>query len=169
MPGFLAILRSMVRRTLALGFPGRSRAASSRFSGALPSEIPDSERLARFLFSKSHFRASDRTVKYHAFEPAADPDSGLRELSVSRIESLAESEIWSLGQVVASAGAPARTLHGRGDFDASVPRKLGLRPESDEPPIRHAVIRGWPEEKNARMSLAQQLAAEARLTIAPKA
>lgn len=58
-----------------------------------------------------------------------------------------------------------KATRARGDLAAIVITRIGLRLESEEPPPLHANIVGWPDTKDARMSLAQQLAAESRLVL----
>lgn len=90
-----------------------------------------------------------------------------------RTDSLSEPEVWALGD--AEVAAPAgRTIFARGDFLAPDVRdclvddwRLNVAP--DEPPRRHALIRGWPPvgQSEIRKSLAQQLGARATLQVRP--
>jgi len=163
---FLDTLRSMARRIFALGFRGTFGEGSTESSGNLPSEVADEELLARFVFSRGHIRTSDSTLKPRAFEPERHPSTRNLELSVSRVDSLGEDAIWSIGAAIAVTRQC--TLYARGEFTCALPKRVGLMVEPDEPPVRHAVIKGWPGTKNAWMSRAQEIAAEAKPVMAPK-
>ena len=58
-----------------------------------------------------------------------------------------------------------RPLYGRGDLSVSSVLATGLTVDPDDNPPRHAGIVGWPETKDARISLAQRLAASALLRL----
>lgn len=58
-------------------------------------------------------------------------------------------------------------MHARADLSVRSIQALQLVVTSDQPPPRHAQIQGWPMEKSAIMSLAQELAAESSLTLPP--
>ncbi len=77
---------------------------------------------------------------------------------------LNEDQIWHLARVFVS-NPTGRTLYARADIPALAVYELSLNINPDEPPPRHASIVGWPPEKHARMSLAQQLAASATLVV----
>lgn len=115
-----------------------------------------SELLARFVLFKKWFRRSDQTVKSDAFIPHPYPD-----LSVTAHGKLTETELWRIGQDIAD-NRPA-TLYGRADVKASTARNQSLyvvpKPTKDNP--NHVHINGWPPDKAAQKSIAQQLAAEA--------
>ena len=86
------------------------------------------------------------------------------ELSVSRHRDLAESELWELGREVARKRSETERreipLVGRADFLARTARLQRLDVTPDEPPRNHANVIGWPAEKSAQMSLAQEIAAQ---------
>lgn len=97
-------------------------------------EIAESEQLARFLASSSHFNSI--AVKPSAYLPGPD-----RETSVFRHGPSPEAELWSLAREhVESHGRP---VHGVAIVSASAIRSASLRIESSEPPPCHAAIRGW--------------------------
>ena len=52
------------------------------------------EKLTRFIFSKRHFSVEKKVVKYAAFMPPPDSE----DLSVFRISSLSEGEVWAIGR-----------------------------------------------------------------------
>jgi hypothetical protein len=106
---------------------------------ALPSGleeiIADDEDLARYLTSSSQFNAV--MVKPAAFLP--NPKD--RETSVFRHGSEPRDRLWGIGVEHAAGG---RTLHGAAICKAQHVREIQLEVTADEPPPRHAVIRGWP-------------------------
>ena len=120
--------------------------------------IDDEEDLARFLTQSSHFNAI-------ATRPGAFMPEPLRnETSVSRHGREPREDLWRLGE----AAAGGRTLYGAALVKAKSVRKIGLDAGADEPPPRHAVIRGWPvmaddrqEHKAELKELALQLASAA--------
>ena len=84
----------------------------------LESEPGDTEPIARFLFSRSHFTAL--AVKPAAFEvPASAP-----ELSVFRTYALEDADVWRIGVELAT-GAQPRTLHARADLKVMSAVRLG--------------------------------------------
>jgi hypothetical protein len=149
----------MVLSNFAKAFRALFRRASVESFQNLDYEPPPEEPLARYLFHASQF-TSER-VKARAFEPPVD----LR-LSVFRTRELSEPRRWELGRRFATS-VKNKTLRGRADLSVSAVSRFSLRTLRDEPPPRHAVVTGWPDTKDARMSVAQQLAAESALVIAP--
>lgn len=101
----------------------------------LPEQVGDEEDLARFLYSSSHFNGlgpkpaaflpSPRNVETSVFRHGAEPRAAL----------------WSFA---ATHGQHQRTLHGAAILKAREVRAQRLRVVADEPPPRHAAIRGWP-------------------------
>jgi len=124
----------------------------------LPEDIDDQEELARFLTHRSHF--NQIMVKPAALMP--NPIDG--ETSVTRHGRQPVEQLWRIG----SLAAGDRTLYGAAIFKAHVVRLAGLDIASDEPPPRHAAIRGWPwqdndplERKAERKALAAEIASAA--------
>lgn len=119
-----------------------------------PSPVIDDEWLARFILFHRWIRVSDQTVRPEAFIPHPYPD-----LSVTRHNNLSEQELWQVGQGVADA-RPAK-LYGRTDIQVAEIRRQALivefKPVANNP--NHANVIGWPVEKSAQKSIAQQLAA----------
>jgi len=95
--------------------------------------VADEEDLARFLTQNSQLSAF--MPKHAAFLP--NPRD--RETSVSRHGSDPRNVLWSLG--LAATGN--RTLVGAAIIKAKVAREASLTVISDEPPPRHAVLKGW--------------------------
>jgi hypothetical protein len=106
----------------------------AKLPSGLPEQIADDEDLARFLTQSSHYNST--MVKPAAFLP--NPKD--RETSVSRHGAAPVERLWELG--LAAAGT--RTLHGAAIFKAKAVHDARLEVAPDEPPERHAVIRGWP-------------------------
>jgi hypothetical protein len=129
----------------------------------LPEDVEDDENLARFLTQSSHF--SSTVVK----APAFLPDSR-QETSVFRLGLEPPSQFWDLGREAAGN----RALRGAAIFKARSVRELGLRVDPDEPPPRHAAIRGWPtyddpdKRKAESKRLALGLARAAELHLVPQ-
>lgn len=130
-----------------------------------PNHVPavtHDESLARFVFHGSHIRQPIKTVKPDAFMPPPN-----LELSVTRHLEATEAEIWNVGRDIAIK----RELHlyGRTDIGVSHCAGEGLRVE--KAPIlenpNHAHILGWPADKAAQKSIAQQLAAVSSGLISP--
>lgn len=116
--------------------------------------VDPTETVSRFLF-KDDMRPDETTVKPRAFMP---PASNLK-LSVFRIYSLLETQIWALA---AEKVEPVRgiVVVGRGDLSVAqiAENKLRVAPDSD-PTSRHADIVEWPENRELRATIAQELAA----------
>ncbi len=113
----------------------------------LPEEIGSEESLARFRTQSSHFNS--RMVKPAAFLPSPM----WRETSVSRHGREPRSVLWELGRHAAGT----RPLHGAAILRADAVRAARLEVRADEPPPRHAAIRGWPWiENDADLQKARQ-------------
>ena len=127
----------------------------------LPSIVNPNESLARYLNEKRGYFSTDRnSVLPRAFMPPPN----LR-LSVFRIDGLKLDEVWEIGQKEAIDVLPQpKTLYGMADIKASKVREFDLEIEPSNTPPRHADICGWPE-KAKHKSIAQQLAAEAKLIL----
>ncbi|HLX60179.1 MAG TPA: hypothetical protein VKX17_02740 [Planctomycetota bacterium] len=111
----------------------------------LPEEIADDEDLARFITQSNHYNAI--MAKPAAFLPSKE-----RETSVSRHGRDPLERLWQLG----TEAANGRNLYGAAIFKAAVIRESKLEIVSDEPPVRHAVIRGWPVDNDPELQKAKQ-------------
>jgi len=104
----------------------------------LPSELPDrvgdEEDVVGFLTQSSQFNAT--MAKPAAFLPS--PTS--QETSVSRHGREPLERLWAIGLTAAGT----RKLYGAAIFKAQAVRSIQLKVLADEPPPRHAAIRGWP-------------------------
>lgn len=116
-------------------------------SSGLADIIHDQETLARILTSSSHHGA--QFVKPAAFLPHQED----METSVFRHPGEPRHELWSIAEKVVLNG---RTLHGAASLKAIVVRTAGLLLQADEPPDRHAVIRGWPRDPDPDLQKARQ-------------
>jgi len=115
--------------------------------------------LTRFLTTKKHLNAEERSVRHHAFLPR--PSS--LEVSVFQTRGLSETRIWTL----AEKNIRVRKLFGRADITVVHVQDVGLRVDPDHHPSRHANIIGWPTEKDHQIELAIVLAIKARLHFSP--
>ena len=122
--------------------------------------VKSEEPLARYILEKSYHRSSDNTVKPHAFMLPTGKD----EISVFRIISLSETDIWQIGITYVSEkrGMP---LLGGAELIANDVTSLGLDVKPDPVPHpRHANITGFPrgDSEKTRM-FAVELAARSTL------
>ena len=118
--------------------------------------ITQSEVLSRFIMQANWYRLSDNRVRYAAFMP--NPKNG--ETSVYRISGISDREVWEIGDREVGLKRDKPIL-GRADIGASFIIMKGLNVVPSEPPVRHANIVGWPEEKSEQRLVALELAAEA--------
>ena len=126
-------------------------------------DVPDPERLSRFLFFKRWFSAEKQRVRPDAFIPHP-----WIELSVSCTEGLKDKEIWALGQKTAEARSDNPPLLGRADLKAHHARNQGLRVDRNDDPPFHANILGWSTEGRAIQRMkAIELAANSTLRLMP--
>jgi hypothetical protein len=131
--------------------------------GPLP-DVSIDEKLARFVTVEWWVRP-DETLRPEAFDPPKDLN-----YSVTRHLSLAEEELWDIGQKVVEELAVKRkaALHGRADFVTTDAQKLNLvvqaAPLNRNP--HHVHVSGWPE-KPLRKQISQKLAAAAKFIPKP--
>ena len=118
------------------------------------------ENLARFLFHKGDFSREKNEVKPRAFTPNRH-----NQTSVFMVRALADQQIWEIGL---NDVAPLRngTLKGRAEVEELSVEQVGLKviPDRKDHPL-HANIEGWPNEKEERMRIRQDLASLATLKI----
>jgi hypothetical protein len=113
--------------------------------------------LGRFVDDKKNISSTGR-VKRRVFDP---PKSNLR-LSVYQLDDLTDAEIWLIADRFVGA-IKGRLIIGRAELVEARLAPLGLRAESDpHPHPRHMNIVGWPDEKDARMSVALELAEQSK-------
>jgi hypothetical protein len=111
-------------------------------ASGLPETVNDDEDLARFLTSSGAFNT--QMVKPSAFLPSPRD----RETSVFRHGREPKETLWAIGVEHVEHAAAGRTLHGAAIVKAREVRAALLDVTADEPPPRHAVIRGWPYVAN---------------------
>jgi len=127
-------------------------------ASGLPEHVGDEEDLARFLTSTSYF--SSTVAKPPGFlPPVNDP-----ETSVFRHGSEPRAALWAIGEEHAAVG---RTIHAAAIVKALDVRAAQLDVAVDEPPPRHAVIRGWPSDDDPELQKAKRK--ERAVLIASKA
>lgn len=126
---------------------------------------PD-ERIARFIYQKSDWsKQRIPKPKPKVFLPMKE--EGQWETSVCRVSAASEQRIWKVANRVRS---PLPAL-ARADLTANSVKDAGLHTDpapdlgADYP--EHAVIVGWPDEKDKQMALTVQLASSANLILAP--
>src|ERR1700735_1895651 len=122
----------------------------------LSDTISDDEDIARFLTQSSHFNAS--MAKPSAFMPSVEG----RETSVSRHGPEPVESLWAIG----TTAAGARPLYGAALVKARDVREAKVEAVPDEPPPRHAAIRGWPWLDDIELQRAKQK--EIAISIASK-
>ena len=119
----------------------------------LPLTVDVSETITRYIFDPKHMRA-DNKPKPRAFDPGPT-----QKLSMFRIESLSEDDIWEIGRNVGVVSD--RTLEGRGDLKAFHVSDQGLTFDVDNNPTRHFNAVNWPSDKDKRKDIQNELAAAA--------
>lgn len=126
---------------------------------------PD-ERITRFVYDKSAWSKQPiPKPKPKVFFP--EMYKGQWETSVCRISAAPEQRIWEIAH---RARSPRPAL-ARADLIASSVKEAGLctasAPDLEKDYPEHAVIVGWPDEKEKQMALAIQLVTSANLVLAP--
>ncbi len=119
--------------------------------------IDPSEPVSRFLL-KGDLRPDGKTVKYSAFLPP----SNLR-LSVFRVFDLSDQQIWALAMEKVEPFRGKVIARGSLSVGQVESKQLTVQPDADTA-SRHANIVGWPEDRGQRGTIAQALAADARVT-----
>lgn len=125
----------------------------------LTNTVNPSEPLARYLTSSKHYSLHMQSVKPAAFLP---PPPEYR-LSVFRVYGLTMEDVCRIGQQKVISNMPRRTLHGFANIVAQSFQDANLTIDPDNNPPRHASVVGWPKDKQQQVSIAQELAASARL------
>ena len=124
---------------------------------------PTPELLARFLVER-HFSKQKLLVKPGAFLP--EFYQGTFVTSAFDIDGLSDADAWIIGETHVAAPR-AKALHGHAEFRNVDLADIGLEFKSHEPPPRHGDVVGWSEEKETRISAAQELAARSTLKLKP--
>ena len=115
--------------------------------------LSDDEMLARFVLKKEWIR-SDSTIKQDAFIPPKD-----LQLSVTRHAGISTEQLIETGKSVAAE--TSLKFLGRADIETRAVVKNALKavawPLANN--HNHAHVIGWPADKEARKTIAQELAA----------
>lgn len=128
--------------------------------------ISPDERIARFIYHKNDWS------KQHPLKPKPKvflpmKEAGQWETSVCRVSAAPDQRIWKIAN---RARSPLPAL-ARADLTANSVKVTGLHtdpaPDLDADYPEHAVIVGWPDEKDKQMELAVQLSFSASLMLAP--
>ncbi len=120
------------------------------------------ETVARYLLHRNLYNSEKNIVRSTAFLPR---DKQL-EISVFRIYSLNENEIWNIGEKEV-ARPSRRKLRGRANILVENVCAQELKIVPDSKPNRHANIVNWPDDKPKRLSIAQELAKRSSLVLKP--
>lgn len=129
--------------------------------------ISSDESVARFIYQKSDWsKQPTPKPKPKVFLPILE--AGQWETSVCRISATSDQRIWEISNRIRS---PLLAL-ARADLAVNSVEAAGLRtkpaPDLDADYPEHAVIVGWPDEKDKQMELAIQLVSSAEnLVLAP--
>jgi hypothetical protein len=122
--------------------------------------LSDDEILARFVLKKEWIR-KDGTIKQDAFIPPKD-----LQLSVTRHAAISTEQLIGIGESVAAE--TSLEFLGRTDIEARAVVKNSLKavawPLANNQ--NHAHIIGWPADKEARKTIAQELAAVSKFVSA---
>jgi hypothetical protein len=119
--------------------------------------LSDDEMLARFVLKKEWIRKADNTLKQDAFIPPKD-----LQLSVTRHAGISAEQLIETGKAVAVE--TSLEYLGRADIKVGTVVKNALKAVAWPLPKNqnHAHVIGWPADKEARKTIAQELAAAAK-------
>ena len=122
--------------------------------------IDPNERPSRFVVNSNEFRPSNKTAKPKAFMPPKN-----KRLSVYRISTLSEDEIWSIGEEFV-AEPRGQTLYGRADLLAQdvYDLKQKVEPETSRHCL-HADIIPWPDGREDMLFFATKLALKSKFVL----
>ncbi|MCE2441242.1 MAG: hypothetical protein J4F39_17695 [Candidatus Latescibacteria bacterium] len=125
-------------------------------------DVSPGEKLARFIFYNRQFSVMNRVVKFGAFIPPSNSD----QISVYRISTLADGEVWAIGREYVET--EKRRIKARADFLAQqvYENDLNVIPDT-QPHELHANITPFPANKSERQSIARKLALLSDLVLMP--
>lgn len=127
-------------------------------------DVPPGEKLARFIFYSRQFSVMNGVVKFGAFIPPTNSD----QISVYRISSLTDCEVWAIGREYVQT--EERRIKARADFLAVQVYENDLNVVPDTQPHElHANITQFPPSKSERQSIARKLALLSELVLMPRA
>ena len=156
----MACLCRFCRRCVRLGTKG--------FDGGPRGRFFVRTKLARFVFDPEHIQARSNRLKPKAFKP--ERYAGLFQWSACQRDCVTDVRIWRLGTTC----RPTETLQARADFTTDVlPTPLfGCEAPMVDARIgfqEHALVLGWPTDREAQLKLQTQLAATFPDLRAPRA
>jgi hypothetical protein len=127
------------------------------------SEVGDSEVVGRFAYQKSDFFKDPLKTKPKLFMPMQE--NGVWETSVCRVGDIQTERMWTIGDTVRK---PKMAI-GVSKLDVQQILQAGLTAKAAPEPnyIEHAVILGWPDEKEKQMGFAIVLAVNSEFEIHP--
>ena len=134
--------------------------AQDRLGSGLSHRVDNEEHLARFLTSSRHFNST--MVKPAAFLPKDEETSVYRHGAEPRVQ------LWQIAEENLRLREEQK-CHGAAILKACFVRASGLDVIAEEPPARHANIKGWPllddpaMQRAKRRQIAQGLANNAAL------
>jgi len=150
------------------------RFSSSRFArflrlSDLPPQVAATESVSRFLLSKKLFAATTGRVKPAALLPYWNQKRRRFETSTHRTDDLRPEQIWAIGYRHVENLAQNRQIRGRGHCQAAVvtAQALGFH-VNGRPYPRHVDVVGWPDEEDARLMRATEIADSMTLELDPR-
>ncbi len=111
----------------------------------------------RFQFLRK-WRFPDGRIRPLAFQIPKNE----MELSVFRRVGLADDDVWRLARTHAKSPGRKERIHGAAEVSMGAVLKARLHARCDEPPPRHAVLVGWPTDKEQMLQVANELARDAQ-------
>jgi hypothetical protein len=118
-----------------------------------PAPVAGNERLTRFAFDDQEIKGGRAHWRLF-FSAKGAPISVIRTTSFSQ-----DTAVWRFGNCWV-ASIREQKIVGRADFMAFKLERVQLMAVPFEPPPKHADLEGWPTDKEARRSVAQQFALE---------
>ena len=126
----------------------------------LPPQVGDDELLANFVVESNKFKHDG--IDHRQLMPSKTHGN----TSAFRSDGLEQTEVADLGHNEVAAPRQKRGILGWAEFLARTIRAVTpLTLSSDEPPPRHAVIEGWPQQQEQRRALAMLLASKATVVM----
>lgn len=123
--------------------------------------VLDTETIARFIYQNSDISNSTSQIRNRALMPRYEGSQW--ETSVCRTSNISAERVWKIGGHIRSDKAViarADMLHQHALEDGM--KALAI-PDLENDYPEHAVIVGWPDEKDAQMAKATSLAFKAKL------
>lgn len=125
--------------------------------------------MTRFLTSRKYFAATTGRVKPPALLPRWHADHARLETSTHRSTGLTTAQAWQLGYQYVENAEFNRRISARGICLASAVRAAGLTLDvNGEPYPRHADVIQWPQEEDAQLMRATEIANSMTLDIDPR-